>query len=97
MIVVLHTNQIFTRSKCSLHTVEDVKQYGTRVEVETISFDAILKELLSLVKSAQKSHFEIIRENFISAEPHICMNSGSSLEIGTVNICRHFNIVGGTY
>ena len=84
VIVLLNCNQIFTGSKCSKHTIEDVKQYGTEVNVETISFDDIIMEMLSLVRSAQMSHFSIVRENYILAEHHICLNCGVSLEIATV-------------
>ena len=40
--------------------------------------------MLSLVRSAEMSHFTIVRDNYILAKHHICLGSGVSLEIGTV-------------
>lgn len=81
VIVLLNCNLIFTKPSCTKHTIEDVKEYSTEFNVETISFNDIIMEMLSLVKSAHMSHFSIVRDNCILAEHHICLNSGVSLEI----------------
>ena len=94
VIVVLNSYETLAGSKCSKHIIEDVRQYSTEVNVEVISFNAIITGLLSLVQSAQLSHFSIFRENFISAQHHICLNSGSGLEIGTVQYLQTFRYSG---
>lgn len=94
LIVLLSCNLIFTGPSCTKHTIEDVTGYSTETNVETISFDNIIMELLSLVRSAQMSHFSIVRENYILAEHHICLNCGVSLEIATVNHLQTFQYSG---
>ena len=55
IILVLNSNKTLTGSKCSQHIIEDVQQYSTQVDVEVISFDKIIRELLNLVQSGKLS------------------------------------------
>ena len=92
--LVLYSSKSHTESICSPHVIEDVRQYSTQVTVETISFNELIKQLLSLVQSAELSHFSIVKDNFILARSHICLGSGTGLQLGTVKWLQEYKFSG---
>ena len=55
---LLFSSQIQAKTVCSPHILEDVAEYGTSVEVQNISFNELVTQLLKLVEAAEFSYFE---------------------------------------
>ena len=92
--LVLYSSKSHTESICSPHVIEDVRQYGTEVTVETVSFNELIKQLLNLVQAAELSHFSVFKDNFILARSHICLGSGTGLQLGTVKWLQEYQYSG---
>ena len=68
-------------ARCTLHQLEDIKQESVATNVEKINFNQIIKSLLELVITTEKSKFSRIKENFILGTGQICERAAKGLTL----------------
>ena len=75
------SNSYQESARCVIHQLEDIEQKSLFTNVEKINFNEIIKALIQLVTTTEKSKFTRLTENFILGKGNICQESAKGITL----------------